>query len=268
MKLKFLLALIATSILICSCENTSSEKGGHSRTGSSDKMQNMEDSMNYILGMSMTQQFSYFNEDDYRPDMMALAMNDFLNGKEYRIGEEAKKEILTEYFRWARAFKDDSLLRETNRFLKKNAKLDNVIVSKRGLQYTYLNKGSEVGISPDGNDVVYVRYVQGSEQSGKQWDQAMATNTRDTISMALNRELTGFSQMCQLMKVGDKVKAWLPAVIGSAEGRDPAGLAVKNECMWMEIELLKITERSIAQITEEELATYPGYFFNEEDRKK
>ena len=268
MKLKFLLALIAASIFICSCENTSSDNGAHSRTGSSDKMLSMEDSMNYILGISMTQQFSYFNEDDYRPDMMDLAMNDFFNGKEFRIGEEAKKEILTEYFRWARAFKDDSLLSQTNRFLKKNAKLDNVIVSKRGLQYTYLNKGSEVGVSPDGNDIVYVRYVQGSEQQGKMWDQAMATNTRDTISMALNRELSGFSQMCQLMKVGDKVKAWLPPVIGSTEGRDPAGLAVKNECMWMEIELLKITKRSIIQIPEGELSSYPGYFINEEDRKK
>ena len=95
-----------------------------------------------------------------------------------------------------------------------------------------------------------------------------ATNTRDTISMALNRELTGFSQMCQLMKVGDKVKAWLPPVIGSTEGRDPAGIAVKNECMWMEIELLKIVERSVSEIPEAELTSYPGYFVNEEDRKK
>lgn len=266
MKLKFLFILLAGTLVFGSCENsTSAPKSSSIRIGDG-ALQSMEDSVNYVLGMSVSQQFSYYNEGDYRPEIFELAMNDFISGNEFRINEDQKKELLQEYFRWAAANKDDSLMRGSIRFLKANGKKDNVTIAARGLQYTYIKEGPAVGIMPDGNDIVSIRYVQGSEQRGQLWDQTMATNTRDTISIALNRELTGFSQACQLMKVGDKIKAWLPPKIGSAEGLDPAGVAIKNELIWMEIELLKVNERSHAILSEGELGTYPGYFLNESHR--
>lgn len=259
----FSLFLLLAFLLLSSCKD---KVICDENTPVTRSMDSMEDSLNYILGMSLASQFSYYNENDFRPDMIQLAVQDFINGKDFRIEDEAKNEIVKEYFRWARTFKDDSMRNESIRFLKANGKKDGVITADRGLQYKYLKKGPEGGISPDGNDVVYLNYIQGSAQRGQLWDQSMATNKRDTISMALNRELTGFSQMCQLMKVGDKVKAWLPPTIGSAEGRDPAGVAQKNEVIWIEMELLKVDERKTSQITGGELSGYPGYFINEEER--
>lgn len=268
MKFRFLFILLAGTLVFGSCKNSSSSsKPASVRTGDG-TLKSMEDSVNYILGMTMSQQFSYFNEDDYRPKMIELAMSDFTVGKEFRVNEDQKKELLKEYFRWAASNKDDSLMRESIRFLKANGKKDDVIMAGRGLQYTYIKKGPAGGVMPDGNDIVLIRYVQGSEQRGQLWDQTMATNTRDTISIALNRELTGFSQACQLMKKGDKIKAWLPPKIGSAEGRDPAGVAVKNELIWMEIELLDVDVRSSADISDGESGTYPGYFIDESKRLK
>jgi FKBP-type peptidyl-prolyl cis-trans isomerase len=265
MKIKLLFILIAGTLVFGSCENSTSSSKSSIRTGDG-ALQSMEDSVNYVLGMSISQQFSYYNEGDYRPEIIELAMNDFISGNEFRVDEVQKNELLQEYFRWANANKNDSLMRGSIRFLKANGKKDNVTIAGRGLQYTYIKQGPVGGVVPDGNDVVLISYVQGSEQRGQLWDQTMATNTRDTISIALNRELTGFSQACQLMKEGDKIKAWLPPKIGSAEGMDPASVAIKNELIWMEIELLKVEARSHAILSEGELAAYPGYFINESQR--
>jgi len=258
----FLFIIFSTAIvLFTSCDNTPKKTDLANL-----KFEGIEDSLSYILGMSISQQYDYYNQDDYRPEFLGLAMKDFIDGNEFRINEDQRKDILTHYFRWAKEYKNDSLLRESTRFLKANGKKEGVEIRERGLQRKVLVEGDPNGSSPDGNDVVQIRYTQGSNLRGQLWDQTMATNKRDTIEMAINRELSGFSQALQHMKEGEKSMFWLPPKIGSAEGRDPAGVAMKNEVIWMEIELLRVKPRSTSSLTEGELKQYPGYFLDESKR--
>lgn len=258
-------AVSVVVMFIFSCKDPNDNPKGV-QSSSDRSLQTIEDSVSYILGMGLSQQYSFFNEDDYRPEMVQKAMNDFLSGEEFKINDAEKKEVLTGYFRWARAMKDDSLLNQSERWLKENAEKEGVVVTNRGLQYKIIKQGSETGVMPDGNDIVQIKYTQGNPQEGILWDQSMATNKRDTIEMALNRELTGFSEMCQLMREGDVVEAWLPPRIGSAEGLDPAGIAVKNQVIFIELEILKVKERRLEEIDPGELKRFPGFFIDESRR--
>ena len=69
MKIKLLFILIAGTLVFDSCENSTSSSKSSIRKGDG-ALQSMEDSVNYVLGMSISQQFSYYNEGDYRPEII------------------------------------------------------------------------------------------------------------------------------------------------------------------------------------------------------
>ncbi len=263
MKFIHILVVLALVTIMGSCDSSGKEsKTSHSSDLS---LKTLEDSVNYLIGQDISMQFSYFNEEDYHPDMMELAYEDYIKGKGFRVNDAQKKDILTHYFRWARANKDDSLMRQSIRWLKANGKTEGINMTKRGAQYSYMKKGNGL-LTPDGNDLVEIRYVQGTPFKGIIWDQSIDPAKREIVKVALNQHSSGFSEICQLMKEGDKVKAWLPPKIGSAEDRDLAGLAVKNEVVYMEIELLKIHPRKSSELTVEEFRKFPGYFIDESRR--
>lgn len=98
-------AVSVVVMFIFSCKDPNDNPKGV-QSSSDRSLQTIEDSVSYILGMGLSQQYSFFNEDDYRPEMVQKAMNDFLSGEEFKINDAEKKEVLTGYFRWARAMKD------------------------------------------------------------------------------------------------------------------------------------------------------------------
>ncbi|MFK7756940.1 MAG: FKBP-type peptidyl-prolyl cis-trans isomerase N-terminal domain-containing protein [Flavobacteriales bacterium] len=264
MKFVLVSAVLSVFFVLTGCQP--SEKGKSSSNSLTLKDQN--DSISYAMGMGLSAQYEYFNGDDYRAKPMEMAINHFLNDEEFMLTEDEKNEVVKAYFNGVKTFYEDSLLRRSYAWLEENKKKEGVIVTPRGVQYKYIKKSKNGGESPDGNDVAYIRYTQGSVYRGELWNQSMATNpvSEDTVKLVLNRELSGLSEGIQLMNVGDKVIFWLPPEIGSAEGRDPAQVSKKNEVIYTEVELLKVQNRKTSLIDPGELSQAPGYFINEEER--
>lgn len=248
-----------------SCNEESGIKGDYKRGLSS-----IEDSMNYILGGGIGKTYSGGNKSDINIDATQNAVWDFMDGEEFRFSREVGNELTARYLEIQNRKRNDSLIRTGEKFLEENAKRPEVIVLDRGLQYEVIKSGPEGGISPDGNDAVKLKYAQGNPFDGILWTQEMATNpaAKDTVSLALNRELSGVSQACQYMKIGDKWKVWLPYEIGSAEGRDPAGIAKRYEVIYIEMELLGVTERGLHNIPNtREFKGYPGLYYKDESKR-
>ncbi len=266
MKLRLILIISVMLFLMNGCDLFKTEDPSL-KVPKKKQLSTMEDSMNYILGMAVSEKFSQFNEDDYQLELIRQGVEDGIEGKKKLVPPEEKLRIFQRYFAAVTEFKNDSILRQSVAWLKENEKKEGVYTTIRGLQYTFLHQGSETGLMPDGNDLVQIRYVQGTPQHGILWDQSMATNKRDTIEMAINREVSGFSEACQLMREGDKIRAWLPPNIGSAEGApDPAGITARNEVILMEIELLKVRKRTFETMLQGEAIHYPGFFSDESQR--
>lgn len=119
-------------------------------------------------------------------------------------------------------------------FLDKNKKAKGVITTKTGLQYSYITKGKGK-ISPKATDDVTAHYV-GTLMDGSEFDSSVKRGQPATFGLA--NVIPGWQEMLPLMKVGDKVKCWIPANLGYG-ARGNAKIPA-NSMLIFEIELIAI----------------------------
>jgi len=234
-------------------------------------LSSIQDSVSYILGHGLANSYYKGNSEDMNLIATKSAIWDFINGNEFKISQNEGQELIARYLKMKSEEENDSLIKAGLNFLEKNAKRPEVKVLDRGLQYEVIKSGKESGASPDGNDIVKIKYAEGNISEGILWTQEMATNptSKDTVSFALNREISGISQACQYMKEGDKWKVWIPHEIGSSEGKPTPAQAVKKyEVMYVEIELLVVVERDLRHMpNSREFKGYPGGYYLDKSKK-
>lgn len=120
-------------------------------------------------------------------------------------------------------------------FLDKNKKAKGVTTTKSGLQYTYLAKGKGKGVSPKATDDVTAHYV-GTLLDGTEFDNSIKRGQPATFG--LSNVIQGWQEVLPLMKVGDKVKCWIPPQLGygsRGNSKIPA-----NSLLVFEIELIAV----------------------------
>lgn len=118
-------------------------------------------------------------------------------------------------------------------FLEKNKKVKGVVTTKSGLQYSYIKKGT--GASPKATDKVTAHYV-GTLLDGTEFDSSVKRGEPATFPLA--NVIKGWQEMLPLMKIGDKVKCWIPAELGyGAQGN---AMIPANSMLVFEVELLAI----------------------------
>lgn len=101
-------------------------------------------------------------------------------------------------------------------FLQKFKTEEGVNVTESGLAYKYITQGA--GTSPKADDKVKVSYV-GTLINGKEFDK------NDDIEFPVSGVIKGWTEMLQLMKVGDKVKVVIPQEL--AYGAQGAGADIE-----------------------------------------
>lgn len=227
-------------------------------------LNSLEDSVAYFLGMNLTNQFSFFNQDDFRPDMVEKGVLDHIEKGDIVLTNDEKKDVMTDYFRWARAYHADSIMNRSNKFWRENAQNPNIIETPHGIQYEVIKEGSGEG-SPDGNDIVKAHYKQGTALKGILVDPTNQRLENDTSMLVLNALYTGLSEAFQRMSPGAKWKVWVHPRVGSREGEDLLGVVEPNEVLYAEIEMYDFLRRSHADLGDE-IIQKPGYFIDETKR--
>lgn len=101
-------------------------------------------------------------------------------------------------------------------FLAKNAKKPGIKVTKSGLQYEVIKKGS--GDKPSATDNVTVHY-EGLTIDGKEFDSSYSRG--EPTSFVLNKVIKGWTEGVQLMSPGAKYKFYIPQEL--AYGSQQAG---------------------------------------------
>jgi FKBP-type peptidyl-prolyl cis-trans isomerase FklB len=124
-------------------------------------------------------------------------------------------------------------------FLLENKKKAGVTTLTSGLQYRIVSSGPSSGICPTPLDFVKIHY-RGSLIDGRVFD---STHQRGQPHVfAMTRGIPGWTEILQLMRVGDKWEVFIPSYLAYGE----MGLGQEigpNSALVFEIELLAINEK-------------------------
>lgn len=123
-------------------------------------------------------------------------------------------------------------------FLAENREKEGVVTLPSGLQYKVLSSGPAKGIHPSALDVVKIHY-RGTFIDGRVFDSSYQRG--QPVSFPLNRVISGWSEIVQKMRVGDKWQVFIPSYLAYGEMGYGSEIG-PNTTLVFEIELLGINE--------------------------
>ena len=233
-KIFALLAVVASSALLLSCQNGSG-------VSSKSKLESDDEKISYAIGQDMG---NTLKQLDTKLDlaMVYRGIQDVMTGdstKSLLKPEERQKamETLMTRIREARSKKDSLAglenVTKAQTFLAKNKTEKGVITTASGLQYMIVQEGT--GKSPLVTDQVTAHYV-GTLLDGTEFDNSIKRG--QPITFPVNGVIPGWQELLPLMKVGEKVKCWIPPALGY--GPRSAGRIPSNSLLIFEVELIDV----------------------------
>lgn len=124
-------------------------------------------------------------------------------------------------------------LEKEKEFLEKNKTAEGVVTTESGLQYKVIQAGD--GAQPSDTSLVSVHYT-GTLLDGTEFDSSIKRG--QPMTFPVNAVIPGWTEVLKLMKVGEKVQAWIPSALGY--GARNTGVIPPNSLLVFEIELLEI----------------------------
>lgn len=201
---------------------------------------NANDSFSYAIGLNVAMNLKQQSVDNINTALMSKAMNDVFGGKKAQLDDQQSNQIIQQILRGNQAKKIDAEKTRCLSFLEANKKRKEVIVTKTGLQYEVIKKGDPNGPTPTAQDTVVAHY-KGTLLDGKQFDNSYERGAPLTIPVA--GVIPGWTEVLQLMHVGDKFKVYIPSNLGYGDqgaGPDIPGGAT----LVFEMELLEVKKAS------------------------
>lgn len=117
-------------------------------------------------------------------------------------------------------------------FLAQNKTAEGVVTTESGLQYKVITEGT--GVTPSDTDVVKVHYT-GTLLDGTKFDSSV--DRGEPLEFPIGAVIPGWTEMLKLMKVGEKVTAWIPSDLAyGPRGRGPQ--IPGNSLLIFEMELI------------------------------
>jgi len=239
MNLKLLLSIGLSSILLFGCN----EMG---KPAAKTALVTEKDNYSYALGASFGQQARalLIQRDsidlDYAVFMQVFSERFEQDSAKLLMSDSALFAVLNDFSmkRQQEKVKKDSLaaeknLQEQKAFLEKNKSEGGVITTASGLQYLVIIEGK--GEVPKDEDLVSVHYT-GTLLDGTEFDSSIKRGA--PAEFPLNAVIPGWTELLKVMKVGSKVKAWIPSDL--AYGPRGRQVIPGNSLLVFEMELLGV----------------------------
>ena len=200
------------------------------------------DKLSYALGLGIGQQLrSMLRGGDLNVDDFALAIKDVLNGNQPRFSSSEAQQIVNSYFSQLqdtlnaeKAEKGKQALSSGKAFLEENAKKEGVTVTKSGLQYEVLQKGT--GKTPKATDTVRCHY-EGRLIDGTVFDSSYRRN--QPADFGLQQVIAGWTEGVQLMAEGARYRFYIPYMLAYGEG-GAGELIPPFSTLVFDVELIKV----------------------------
>ena len=237
--IKFLIvAILATSLVSCNGQGVTNKS-----------LKTELDSVSYAVGLDMAVKLKT-NFDEVDRDLFVQGYTSGMDSINILIDSKDINTVISTYFRQRQLdkarenaekaskkaeleFADVKLAGEN--FLVENKTKDGVITTESGLQYIVLKEGN--GAQPKLTDKVKVHY-HGTLVDGTVFDSSI--DKGKPYETPVNQVIKGWIEALQLMKVGSKIKLFVPQELGYGANPRPGGVIKPFMPLIFEMELLEI----------------------------
>ena len=161
----------------------------------------------YALGFQVGQNIQQQGES-LEQETFLLAVRDVFNGTEARLNNDARRQALMKMAaerRQQRSKEADTNLAQSKAYLEKNKKRKGVKVTKSGLQYRVIKRGT--GRKPTKKSSVKVHY-RGQLIDGTEFDSSHKRG--QPARFPVEGVIPGWTEALQMMKVGDEWELAIP----------------------------------------------------------
>ena len=224
------LSLLTSLLLVFSCAEDKAKK-----EVTNIGIEKLIDSVSYAVGLDIANRLELEYKDiDYQ--MLNQGIEDHFVGNDLFLSDKEREAVIFKYNEKIvpkyRMDLEKKNIQEGVKFLNENAKNNDVIEHRSGIQYKIIKDAS--GSKPEPTEWVRIHYV-GKLIDGTTFDSSYTRG--ETAVFQVNRVVPGFSQGLQLMSPGAKYQIFVPGQLGFGSGDGPGGpMAV----MIFQIELLEI----------------------------
>ena len=200
------------------------------------------DKFSYALGLGIGQQLKQMGlKGKLVINDFAASITDVLEDNSLQVSHQEGQQIVNAFFREleqkqnaAKAEAGKAAKEEGAKFLAENAKKEGIIVTKSGLQYEVLTKGT--GKQPKATDTVRCHY-EGRLLDGTIFDSSYKRNA--PADFGLQQVIAGWTEGVQLMAEGAKYRFYIPYMLAYGEGG--AGAMIPPfATLIFDVELIKV----------------------------
>lgn len=193
------------------------------------------DSFSYALGLSIANNLKQQGVDKISNLAMQKALDDVFNKQPYLLNEQQANLCIQQKIQESMSKRNELVKAKGAAFLAANKKKPGVITLPDGLQYEVLKKGDSSSSTPRLQDTVVVHYA-GTLVDGHKFDNSY--DRGEPITIGVTGVIRGWTEILQLMHIGDKFKAYIPSEL--AYGERSAGAIPGGSTLVFEMELLGI----------------------------
>jgi FKBP-type peptidyl-prolyl cis-trans isomerase len=204
-------------------------------------LNNPTDRYSYALGMDLGKAIANVNVPLNMDVLMGAIKDQVDSTRPVQMSDSASESALQDLLLQMQKKKEadekaqaQKLLDEQTKFLAENAKDTTVKKTPKGVQYKMIKAGT--GISPKMGDKVQVHYI-GALLDGTEFDNSVKRG--EPLEFPVSAVIEGWQDLLQVMKEGDKVKAWIPSALAYGEAGVPPMIPA-NAMLVFEVELLKV----------------------------
>lgn len=199
-------------------------------------LKNSIDSFSYALGMNIANNLKQQGIDKISNAAMQKALDDIFMKRKVLLDEQQASMCIQQKLQENMSKKNEAVRAKGNTFLEENKKRAGVTTTASGLQYEVIMKGDASSATPKIQDTVVAHY-KGTLTDGKPFDNSY--DRGEPLTIPVGGVIRGWTEVLQLMHIGDKFKVFIPSELGYGErgaGADIPGGAV----LVFEMELLGI----------------------------
>ncbi len=206
-----------------------------------------KDRYSYALGMDMGRAIKNVDADIDK-ELFLKSLRDQIEGNPLLLTDSQADKALQELVLQMQVEREkkaaaaaQAALDSQKVFLEKNKAVEGVVTTASGLQYKYIVKSADsTAKSPKLTDKVRVHYA-GTLLDGTEFDSSIKRG--EPLEFPVNAVIQGWQELLTLMKVGEKVEAWIPSNLGyGADGAAP--VIPGNALLVFQVELLDIVSEA------------------------
>ena len=251
--------LVSSGLGMTSCSSSSKVATAKATTAvNSVKTIAVVDSFAYGLGMNIANNLRDQGVDTLDFDALKKAMMDIFSGTPTAINEQDANMAIQQKMQQYSSKKINAEKAKSAAFLATNAKREGVISLPDGLQYEILKKGDSTSVIPNAPDTIIAHYV-GTLIDGKEFDNSVKRGS--PIIIKANEVIRGWTEIVQMMHIGDKWKVFIPADLAYGDrgaGADiPPGAAIIFEMELLGVKPFTVPAPPAPPVVEKAVPTPP-----------